>query len=213
MNPETVLAYSLVAALSIVSPGPAIVLALRNSIAFGVGSVAWSSIGNVTGLFCLSAAAMLGLGALLNSSAILFGVVKVVGALYLFYIGLRHLLGRSSVINMPTDSVLNAITPSPRQLFMEAFLMAVTNPKPILFFSALFPQFVNANAALVPQFFILTGIFMALSFSSLMAYAVAAKRARWWFVKPSFAKWIDRAVGTAFISFGAALLALRRPAA
>ena len=151
MNPQIILAYSAVAIIAILSPGPAILLALRNGIAFGMRAVVWSSLGNISGLFCLSSAAMLGLGLLLKSSAVLFGLVKLVGAMYLFYMGVRHVLGRTSVMAVQTGEGKNAETPKPHRLFREAFLIAVTNPKPILFFTALFPQFISTSAPLLPS--------------------------------------------------------------
>ncbi len=211
MNLETILAFSAVAWLAILSPGPAILLALRNGVSFGLRAVAWSALGNVTGVFVLSAAAMLGLGVLLKSSALLFGVVKLLGALYLFYVGLRHVFGRSSVLGTSTEQAAGASTPTRSALYREALLLAITNPKPILFFTALFPQFIEPSAPLLPQFFVLTGIFMALSFITLLGYASVAGRARFFLVKPRVSKWINRVVGSVFISFGAALLALRRP--
>ena len=211
MNIETILAFSAVAWLAILSPGPAILLALRNGVSFGLRAVAWSALGNVTGVFMLSAAAMLGLGVLLKSSALLFGAVKLLGALYLFYVGLRHVFGRSSVLGASAEQAAGASTPTRSALYREALLLAVTNPKPILFFTALFPQFINANDPLLPQFFVLTGIFMVLSFITLLGYASVAGRARFFLLKPHVSKWINRVVGSVFISFGAALLALRRP--
>ena len=91
--------------------------------------------------------------------------------------------------------------------------MAATNPKPILFLTALFPLFISAHASLLPQFFVLTGIYMGLSFACLSGYALVAVRARKVLFKPNFAKWVNRVVGSVFIFFGAALLALRRPTA
>ncbi len=211
MNLETILAFSAVAGLAILSPGPAILLALRNGVAFGLRAVVWSALGNVTGVFVLSAAAMLGLGVLLKSSALLFGAVKLLGAFYLFYVGLRHVFGRSSVLSVSVEQPGGARMPSRFALYREALLLAVTNPKPILFFTALFPQFIEPGAPLLPQFFVLTGIFMVLSFITLLGYASVAGRARFLLIKPRVSKWINRVVGSVFISFGAALLALRRP--
>ena len=210
MDLETILAFAAVAIVAILSPGPAILLALRNSVTFGMRAVLWSSMGNVSGLFCLSAAAMLGLGVLLKSSALLFGLVKLLGAVYLFYIGIRHLVGRISVLNVQADASAGSTVPKPHQLFREAMLIAVTNPKPILFFTALFPQFISAKIPLLPQFFILTGVFMLLSFITLLGYARVAARARAFLIRPLFARWVNRVVGAVFISFGTALLALRR---
>lgn len=213
MHIATLLAYCAVAWLAILSPGPAVLLALRNGVTLGIRSVVWSSLGNVTGVFGVSTAAMLGLGVLLKSSALLFAGVKVLGALYLFYIGLRHLFGRSSAVAAPAadDAVMQA--PGRWRLYREAILLAISNPKAILFFTALFPQFINAEAPILPQFFLLTMIFMLLSFSTLIGYAIVADRARAWLVRPRFAAWVNRVVGSVFISFGAALLLLRRPVA
>lgn len=213
MHLATLLAYSAVAWLAILSPGPAVLLALRNGVTLGVRSVIWSSLGNVTGVFGVSAGAMLGLGVLLKSSALLFGAVKLLGALYLFYIGIRHLFGRSSVISAPTAQLEGGEAPGRWRLYREAILLAVSNPKAILFFTALFPQFINAEAPILPQFFLLTLIFMLLSFTTLVCYAVLAARARSLLSQPRFASWVNRIVGSVFISFGAALLVLRRPAA
>ena len=211
MTFEVILAYAFVAALSIISPGPGVVLALRNGVAFGVGSVVWSSLGNITGLFILSAAATLGLGALLMSSAMLFTIVKILGAIYLFYIGAKHLFGKTSIISAQALASGQTSCPSRIQLYREALFIAATNPKPILFFTALFPQFINTQNPLLPQFFVLTGIFMALSFCSLMCYAVVSSRASRLLAKPKFLKWINRVIGSIFVGFGAALLTLRRP--
>lgn len=210
MNIEVVVAFSVVAGLAILSPGPAILLAIRNGISLGVGAVIWSSLGNIAGIFCISSAAMLGLGLLLKSSALLFGIVKILGAVYLFYVGIRHVFGRTK-IEISANATVGVYRP--HRLCREGFFMATINPKPILFFTALFPQFIGAGNPLLPQFFILTGIFMMLSFVTLIGYAMLATRARSALLQPRIAKWINRLVGTVFISFGAALLALRRPVA
>jgi len=194
------------------SPGPSTLLTLRNGATFGARSVVWSALGNISGVFCLSAAAMLGLGVLLESSALLFDAVKVLGALYLFYIGVRHLFGRSAVLACETRETSNQAAPVPRKLYREAFLTSATNPKAVLFFTALFPQFINAHAPLTSQFFILTGIFMVLSYTTHLSYALLASRAKNFLRKPQFTKWMNRVVGSVFITFGTLLLALRRQA-
>ena len=211
MTIETLLTFSAVAGIAIVSPGPATLLAVRNGSAFGLRAAAWSSLGNVSGLFCVSATTLLGLGVLLKSSALLFAAVKTLGALYLFYLGLRQLLARSSASDAGVDTAPSTTAPAALRLYREAFLVATTNPKAILFFTALFPQFIDSQAPLLAQFLILTCIFMAISFTSLVSYAFVARRARHLFVQPLFARWGKRLVGSIFIAFGAALLTLRRP--
>lgn len=211
MNSHTLLAYAAVAALAIVSPGPAILLALRNSLTFGARSAIWSSLGNISGIFCVSAAAMFGLGVLLKSSATMFGAAKILGAAYLFYIGIRHLFGHSSVASPAAKSVTTKDAANAGKLYREALLVALTNPKAVLFFTALFPQFLDTSAGLLPQFFVLTGIFMVLSFLILMSYAMLGARTRALLDRPTFATWVNRIVGTIFVLLGATLLALRRP--
>jgi len=206
---ETILAYTAIAWLAIVSPGPAVVLALRNGASLGIRAAVWSSLGNISGIALLSSAAMLGLGALLMSSALLFAFAKVVGALYLFYIGIRHLFGRASVIT-PIEGTAQVVAQRPLALYREGLLMATMNPKPILFFTALFPPFLDTGAPLLPQFLVLTGIFMALSFFTLLTYASLAGRVRHVLIKPRFARFVNRVVGAVFVAFGAFLLALRR---
>ena len=211
MTIETLLTFSAVAGIAIVSPGPATLLAVRNGSSFGLRAAIWSSLGNVCGLFCVSAATLLGLGVLLKSSALLFAAVKTLGALYLFYLGLRQLFARTGTTDAGLDAVTRTTAPAAPQLYREALLVATTNPKAILFFTALFPQFIDAGAPLLAQFLVLTGIFMAISFTSLVSYAFVARRARHLFVQPLFARWGKRLVGAVFIAFGAALLTLRRP--
>jgi threonine/homoserine/homoserine lactone efflux protein len=212
MQAHTLIAFTAVAAVAILSPGPATLLALRNSMAWGPRVAIWSTLGNVCGLFGLSAAAMLGLGVVLQSSALLFGVVKLLGAGYLFYVGIRQLGGRG-VRLVATEGDAGVAPPARARLFGEALLTAGTNPKPILFFTALFPQFLDPHAPLLAQFLVLTGLIMALSFASLLAYSLLATRARALLARPRLSLWLDRGVGTIFVAFGAALLTLRRPTA
>ncbi|MNG81147.1 Homoserine/homoserine lactone efflux protein [compost metagenome] len=210
MDSHSILAFTLVAAIAIASPGPATLMAINNSLSHGPRSAVWSSLGNGTGLFCLSAAAMLGLGALLASSEMLFNAVKVLGAGYLFYLGVRQLMKKGPMLDAGGEAGMGKARPTPLKLYKSAFLTAVTNPKATMFFTALFPQFIDQSAALLPQFLILTGIFVALSLLSLSLYAALASRAKGVLTRPALSKWVSRVVGTTFIGFGAAILSMRR---
>ncbi len=213
MDAHSILTYTLVSGIAIASPGPATVMALQNSLTYGAKSTLWSSLGNASGLFCMSAAAMLGLGALIASSEWVFNALKVLGAAYLFYLGAKALLTKKAVLGGDSDPQQRGAMPSRLKLFKSAFLTAATNPKAAMFFTALFPQFINQQAPLVPQFLILTLIFMALSLSSLSVYALLASQARGLLSRPQFSRWVNRVVGTTFIGFGTALLAMRRQTA
>ncbi|MGC5700796.1 LysE family translocator [Pseudomonas sp. NFXW11] len=211
MDAHSILTYTLVAAIAIASPGPATLVALHNSVTYGAKSTLWSSLGNISGLFCMSAAAMLGLGALIASSEWVFNAVKILGAGYLFYLGAKQLLSKSPLLS--ERSAQHKLGTPPRlKLFKSAFLTAATNPKATIFFTALFPQFIDQHAPLLPQFFILTLIFMALSLGSLTVYALLASRAKGVLTRPALSKWVNRVVGSTFIFFGSSILAMRRQA-
>ncbi|MNH24154.1 Homoserine/homoserine lactone efflux protein [compost metagenome] len=156
---------------------------------------------------------MLGLGALLASSEWMFNVVKIAGAGYLFYLGAKQLFKKTPMLaaDVPADQKVSK--PSRLKLFKSAFLTAATNPKATMFFSALFPQFIDQSAALLPQFLLLTSIFMGLSLTSLSLYAGLASRAKGVLTRPRFSLWVSRAVGSTFIFFGAAILTMRRQGA
>ncbi|MFW9082024.1 LysE family translocator [Pseudomonas sp. P2757] len=213
MDSHSLLAFTLVGAIAIASPGPATLMAINNSLAHGQRSAIWSSLGNASGLFCLSAAAMLGLGALLASSEMLFNAVKIIGACYLFYLGIKQLTKKGPMLAQGAEDEVIKSRPTRTRLYKSAFLTAVTNPKATMFFTALFPQFIDQSEALLPQFLILTSIFMALSVTSLSMYAALASRAKGWLTRPELSRWVSRVVGTTFIGFGAAILTMRRQAA
>lgn len=213
MDAHSILAYTLVAGVAIASPGPAVLMALNNTVSYGPRSTVWSSLGNISGLFCLSAAAMLGLGALLASSEWLFNAVKIAGAGYLFYLGARQLFKKTPVLVDTAQDPLKASQPSRVKLYQAAFLTATTNPKATIFFTALFPQFIDQSAALLPQFLLLTSIFMALSLVTLSLYAALASRAKRVLTRPRVSLWVNRLVGSTFIFFGGLILSMRRQAA
>lgn len=204
---STWLLFVAVAMVSIASPGPAFLVAVRNGMAGGAKRVALSSLGNITGLLILASAAVLGLGIVLNASEVLFSLLKLGGAAYLIYLGIRQWRSRTS----PAISTI-AAKPTPRwRTFSEGVLVAVSNPKAILFFTALFPQFLDTQRALLPQFSIMVGTFMALSFAVLMIYGGLAKHLSRWLSSASRVKWVNRMMGSAFIGLGVSILRLRQP--
>lgn len=200
--------YAVVATIAILSPGPAVLLAISNSVRFGLRRVAYSSLGNVVGVMCVSALAMLGLGAVLKSSAFLFGVLKLVGAGYLIFLGIKQWNSSGNIFTRTADMAIEEQR-SNWQLFGQGVTLALTNPKAILFFTALFPQFIDSERALLPQFAILTGTFMTISFCSLMLYGLLARTTRRWFAVPQHARWFNRISGGLFVLLGFGLLRLK----
>lgn len=202
------------ALLTAFSPGPAVLLAVSNAAAHGARRALIGSAGNALGVFLVAATAMLGLGALLKTSAWLFGALKLAGAAYLIWLGIRQWRARDDLFaSAPALAAVGSPRgPLLRNMFLQGLLVASTNPKSILFFTALLPQFMRVDAPLAPQFFALTLSFAACTVLSHLCYVAMARVLRRWFAQPRRARWLNRALGTGFAAMGLGLLRLR-PAA
>ena len=200
------LLFCLSSLLAVYTPGPAVMLALHNSTQYGWQRTIMSSLGNVSGLLLLSSASAIGLGALLRTSALLFLMLKLAGAAYLIYLGVRQWGSKPTAAR---QSQVPEGAKSRASLYREWLLLALTNPKAILFITALFPQFIDHNLPLWPQFALLTMTFMLLSFLALMSYAIAGHLARHRFIHTLQSRGFRRATGSLFVLMGAGLLTLR----
>lgn len=194
--------------LTTFSPGPAILLAISNSLAFGAGKAIFSSAGNITGIFMVSSVAMIGLGVVLNTSAMWFNLFKTVGAGYLIYLGWRQWTSRVNLFDRPLDPSVAPMQSNVR-LFRQGVLVAVTNPKSILFFTALFPQFIKTDVPMAGQFLVLTTTFAACAVIAHGSYVLLTRQLRGWFSNPGRVKLFNRCAGTAFVLLGASVLRLR----
>jgi len=151
---------------------------------------------------------MFGIGAILQASAFLYMLVKIIGAGYLIYLGIRKYKSKEvffAVANQESCPEGSASLPK----FREGFLIAATNPKAILFFVAFFPLFLNVNTPVLPQFFVMTLTFMGLSFISLMTYGLLAKAARHWLADVRMVRLFHKITGGIFIGMGLFLLQVK----
>jgi threonine/homoserine/homoserine lactone efflux protein len=209
MSLSSWLIYVSVVLVSTLTPGPAVLLSISNSVAHGRRAAIFSSLGNISGLFLLSVAAIAGIGAVLQSASWVLGLLKTMGAAYLIYLGIRRwqLGGASVALSQPALELRTS-----RQFFIQGSLLALTNPKAILFFAALFPQFIAIEHPLLPQFVTLTGTLMSLSFVSLTSYALLANAAKGWLAGPQRIRLFNRVSGTAFVLLGLAMFRLEHAA-
>lgn len=207
MDGSALLGYALISFLYIISPGPAIFLAISNGLSASIDKVLLSSFGNIVGLLLLSGISWLGLGVLLTTSAKLFLVMKLLGAGYLIYLGIKQF--RNAGVSLFTSPQKSTQDRKAGAYFVEGFLMAATNPKAIIFFIAFFPLFLDHKAAMLPQFFTMTGIFMALSFISLASYGLLASVVKGCFSSPQKMKCLHRVTGGLFIGMGVGLLQIK----
>ena len=200
--------WSLFAASEIVlclTPGPAVLFVLstalragaRKSVASNAGILAANTI-----YFLISAT---GLGALLIASYNLFSAVKWIGAAYLIWTGLRAIFGHTDMIAADGQSETRSV-----RLFGGAFLTQASNPKAIIFFSALLPQFLDTRHPIGPQIAILAVTSVVIEFAILLGYGIAAGRAMQLAREPRYATWTNRIAGTLLVGAGAGLATLRR---
>lgn len=193
--------------VAVISPGPAVLLSVTNSLTHGFTKSVFSSLGNIAGIFFISSAAAVGLGAVLQTSVLLFTTLKIIGALYLIYLGIRQWKTKRSVFEKSIEASMK--NQGKCRSFVQGILVAISNPKAILFFTALFPQFIDLSRPIMVQFIILTLTFMLFSFIALVLYALSAHSAKGWFAKSNRATWLHRISGTIFIAFGLGILRLR----
>lgn len=206
---QTLLVFSLVAFIGIATPGPTVLLALTNGSRYGLRASVPGMLGAVLSDFVLISAVALGLGALLAASEFWFSVVKWLGVAYLAYLGVRLLLSKGT-LSMPGETG-SAQRPSRRAVFLRSFLVAVTNPKGYLFFSAFLPQFVVPAQPQLPQYVTLAVTFAAIDFAVMFAYALTGTQA----IRLLRAKgvlWLDRLCGGALLALAGSLALYRRQA-
>ena len=209
MDISTWFLFIVVTSIMVISPGPAILLAITNSVTFGLRATFYSTLGNELGLLFISSIAILGLGAVLQTSTTLFLVLKTVGAAYLIYLGIKQWHSKVQLFSQ-SESSATTCHKSDRDAFIQGFLVAATNPKAILFFTALLPQFVNLNSPVLPQFAILIATFAFLSACALIAYGVIAHRAKKWLSTKKRVRWFNRVFGGLFITLGIGLSQLNQ---
>lgn len=210
MNELTLAAFAMVAFIGIVTPGPTVLLALANGSRFGLRRALYGMAGALLSDLVLVGAVALGLGALLAASEFWFQVVKWLGVAYLAFLGVMLLRSRGSVDGALAEAGREA--GSPRAIFLKSFLVAVTNPKGYLFFSAFLPQFIDPSAPQVPQYLALTCIFTTIDLFVMFAYAVCGSRLAH-VLRNAGALWLDRICGGALLALAASLAAYRRSSA
>jgi homoserine/homoserine lactone efflux protein len=207
MNPTTWWLFACMELVLCLTPGPAVLYVISSGLRAG----ARKSVASILGILAANAVYFLlsatGVGALLVASYRLFFAIKWAGAAYLVIIGLRALFGKASVVEISDDA---AEKPGGWRLFRGGFILQASNPKAIVFFSALLPQFIDPHAAIVMQVAILAVTSNVIEFFVLLGYGAAAGQASAFARQPRYANWTNRIAGVLLIGAGAGLATLRR---
>lgn len=210
MHLTTLLAFAAVSFIGIATPGPTVLLALTNGSRYGVRRALPGMVGAVLSDAVLITAVTIGLGALLAASEFWFSALKWVGAAYLAFLGIMMLRSKGTI-----EGMLRSSGDQPKgtmlSIGLKSFMVAVTNPKGYLFFSAFLPQFIDPVAPQMQQYIILGTVFATLDFTIMLAYAVFGSQAVR-VLKTEGAKWLERACGGALLALAGSLALYRRAA-
>jgi len=186
-----------------ITPGPDTLYIVGRSSTQGLQAGAVAALGIGTGALVHVCAAALGLSAILAASAAAFTVVKIVGAVYLVYVGISLIRSKSSTRSAHVSASGNRPV-SIRGIFFQGFLTNVLNPKVALFFLAFLPQFVLTDAPSKPLAFVFLGVifdFNGTLWNLLVAWSTARISSRLG-ASDQFKKWFNRCVGSIFVFVG-----------
>jgi threonine/homoserine/homoserine lactone efflux protein len=172
------LAFTVTAFVLIAIPGPSVLFTVSRAITLGRGAGVATVAGNTVGAFTQVVAVAFGIGPLVERSVALFTVLKLAGAAYLIFLGVQAIRHRQSLAEALGAKIERKTS---ARIVVDGFTVGVTNPKVIVFFAAMLPQFVDRQAGNVPvQIILLGAIFAGIALISDSTWALAAGTVRNW---------------------------------
>jgi len=194
------LPFLALSAIVVVTPGVDMALVTKNALLHGRRAARATALGVNLGIFIWTLAAALGLAAVIAASAVAFTAIKLAGAAYLVYLGVRTLLGSHEPV---------AVAPR-GNAFRQGLASNLLNPKIAVFFTSLLPQFVDAQHAQPQDLLLLGALFNCLGVIWLLTYASLAARGRDLLARPRVKRALDRVSGVALVGLGVRLAFERR---
>lgn len=205
MPPEQLLVFFSLTFFVSASPGPIMLACMAYGGLYGVRRSLWGMTGATLGNLALMLLSAFGMGLLVSRSEILFNAIRWLGAAYLIWLGLKICL-------QPVGGPLEArplTEGSPRALLRKSFVIAVSNPKGLVYFGALFPQFIAPDGSLVLQFTILTVLFVLTDLVWMLVYAKGGSFIMGWLRNPQHQRWFNYLCGGALMLTGVLMLWLK----
>ena len=202
-----VLTFTLVAAALTVSPGADTMLVVRNVLRGGRRDGVVTTLGICSGLFFHAVLSALGVSVILMQSATAFQVVKIAGACYLVWLGLRSLRGAlrdAHDARGPDHSVVTEAVPS-RRCFVEGLLCNLLNPKVAVFYLAFLPQFIRPTDPVLAKSLVLAGIHYTEGILWLLTLSIVLDRTRRFFLRFAVRRWLDGLCGVVLVGLGSRL--------
>ena len=207
MSPSTYLAFLVASAILLVIPGPTVLTVVSYSLSHGRRAAVPLTVAVALGDATALTMSLLGLGALLAASAFWFTLVKLIGGIYLLYLGVGLL--RSGLRPAKASALIGP--GSRRRLFADTYVVTALNPKSILFFVAFLPQFVDPSVPAAPQLWLLGISFVVLAAINAALYAVFAATARRVLTSPAAGRYLHLTGGSLLTAAGIWALFVRRP--
>jgi threonine/homoserine/homoserine lactone efflux protein len=200
---ETLLAFTLAGVILVIVPGPSVLFIVGRALAHGRRAALTSVAGNTAGASLVVIVVALGFGAIAAQSVAVFTAIKLIGAAYLVYLGVQTIRKRGDIVARLGEPA----TPADRRMFLQGVIVGVTNPKVLVFFAAVLPQFVDTAAGSPTTQMLVLGLLFAMIASTLdSGWAMAAGTARTWFAtSPTRLRWMGGIGGTSLIVMGAGL--------
>lgn len=201
------LIYALAVLVLTATPGPSVLLCVSKSVSSGFYSAMASAVGSLTAIVIIMTLSFTGLGMVLATSDATFTVIKWAGAAYLVYLGIKALTSKQQSFE------LSKTKPSGRAWLSHTwsgFVVGASNPKAIVFFTSLFPQFIQSDQALFPQYVVMASTFAVMELFWLACYSAVGSRSSRWLLKHGRARRFNQVTGGLFVSAGLLLTTTSR---
>ncbi len=203
---STWIAFVVAALMIAISPGSGAVLSMSHGLSYGLKKASATVLGLQLGLLLVFTIAGAGVGSLLLASEPAFNIVKVLGALYLVYLGVSQWRAPAA----PTAAGILADHPPAVRRVLTGFLTNATNPKGIIFMVAVLPQFIAHDAPLLPQLLILGATMVTIDTCVMHGYALLASTMQQVFRDAVALRKLNRFFGAVLVAMGGALFFVRR---
>lgn len=212
---ENLFMYILITAMMVMLPGVDFILVTKNTVSLGTKAGQFTTLGIAAGLSIWTIVAVLGLAAIVAQSIVLFNLIKYLGVAYLIFLGIKSFKAKSTFSIEMNDSENNV---EPKKLsighyktcFLQGFLSDVLNPKTVVVYMTLMPQFINTHQNVLLQLVILGGILILEAILWFLIVVHILKYIRIWFKKPKVQNIYNKATGTMLVSLAVKLALEKR---
>lgn len=203
---DSLLTYISIAAMMVVIPGADTMLLVKNTLSYGPKAGRYTVLGMATGLSFWTLIAILGLSVVIAKSVILFSTIKYLGAAYLIYLGIKSFFAKSLFsledIKAQANEPTNSSNTHHKESFMQALLSNVLNPKTVLVYITIMPQFIDLDGNVNQQLIVLASILTLLAVLWFISLVYVIDYAKKWLNNSKFQKVFQKSTGLILVGFG-----------